>query len=393
MASQKLLRASEVAVFTDAELDDFLEASCLPNGDRVVEVEDPDNLPESFLQRLRQRHHVAAPFPPQAPRHLVAPLHRRTCTKNRWKKKKRRITSSSDGGRPFYPIELLPSISRNPEQYPDILRPWAEPSKPPLWNIFSTQWWLWFCFRGYQDANREVFKGKMDKYHRVMLRNLARFSITLPPQIEFQEDKRTGADKIGLRIGLSSIQYELRVAQLKWTADQIPLLQAEQKRDTEASLKRNGTGGNDSATAEPLAKKRRTHDPEGVVANRQPPETLSDSRPENSVPPNDAQSELSAAELEIGITGERSAPKADSVPDTQGCRRSGVDAEQVHKKPADSGHHHDNSNAAPIMSQQEDSRATGRITAVAASGEAPTTRCRSVSGNGEDDGSCSGKAP
>lgn len=49
----KLLLASQVAAFTDAELDQYLEASRLPNGDRMVEVEDPDNLPESFIQRLR----------------------------------------------------------------------------------------------------------------------------------------------------------------------------------------------------------------------------------------------------------------------------------------------------------------------------------------------------
>ena len=49
----KLLLASEVVAFTDAELDRYLEANRLPNGDRMVEVEDPDNLPESFIQRLR----------------------------------------------------------------------------------------------------------------------------------------------------------------------------------------------------------------------------------------------------------------------------------------------------------------------------------------------------
>ena len=51
--NRKLLRASEVVAFTDAELDQYLEASRLPNGDCMVEVDDPDNLPESFIQRLR----------------------------------------------------------------------------------------------------------------------------------------------------------------------------------------------------------------------------------------------------------------------------------------------------------------------------------------------------
>lgn len=51
--TQRLLLASELAAFTDAELDHYLEASRLPNGDCMVQVVDPDNLPDSFINRLR----------------------------------------------------------------------------------------------------------------------------------------------------------------------------------------------------------------------------------------------------------------------------------------------------------------------------------------------------
>lgn len=51
--TQRLLLASEVVAFTDAELDQYLEASRLPNGDRMVQVVDPDNLPDIFINRLR----------------------------------------------------------------------------------------------------------------------------------------------------------------------------------------------------------------------------------------------------------------------------------------------------------------------------------------------------
>lgn len=45
--------AREVVAFNDAELDRFLEENSLNDGAMVVEVEDPENLPASFIQRLR----------------------------------------------------------------------------------------------------------------------------------------------------------------------------------------------------------------------------------------------------------------------------------------------------------------------------------------------------
>jgi hypothetical protein len=50
--SRKYL-ASDVVAFSDAQLDQYLEEHRLDGGAMVVEVEDPENLPQSFIQRLR----------------------------------------------------------------------------------------------------------------------------------------------------------------------------------------------------------------------------------------------------------------------------------------------------------------------------------------------------
>lgn len=51
-ASGKVL-AREIAAYTDAELDEYLEKHSLEDGTVIVQVHDPENLPESFIYRLR----------------------------------------------------------------------------------------------------------------------------------------------------------------------------------------------------------------------------------------------------------------------------------------------------------------------------------------------------
>ncbi len=47
-------RACDLVAMTDAELDHYLQQHCLDDGVAIdIEVEDPENLPESFIQRLR----------------------------------------------------------------------------------------------------------------------------------------------------------------------------------------------------------------------------------------------------------------------------------------------------------------------------------------------------
>jgi hypothetical protein len=45
--------ARDVVAYSDAELDQYLEECCVDGGPMVVDVEDPENLPETFIQRLR----------------------------------------------------------------------------------------------------------------------------------------------------------------------------------------------------------------------------------------------------------------------------------------------------------------------------------------------------
>lgn len=45
--------ARDIAAYSDAELDQYLEEHRLDGGAMAVEVEDPENLPQSFIERLR----------------------------------------------------------------------------------------------------------------------------------------------------------------------------------------------------------------------------------------------------------------------------------------------------------------------------------------------------
>ncbi|KAJ3579605.1 hypothetical protein NPX13_g963 [Xylaria arbuscula] len=47
--------ARDFVAFDDVELDQYLDAHRLEGGAATVDVEDPENLPESFIQRLRDR--------------------------------------------------------------------------------------------------------------------------------------------------------------------------------------------------------------------------------------------------------------------------------------------------------------------------------------------------
>jgi hypothetical protein len=52
MASFQVL-ARDIAAFSDAQLDQDLTEHRLEGGAAAVHVQDPENLPESFIQRLR----------------------------------------------------------------------------------------------------------------------------------------------------------------------------------------------------------------------------------------------------------------------------------------------------------------------------------------------------
>lgn len=138
-----------------------------------------------------------------------------------------------------------------------------------------------------------------------MSRPLAKYSIT-PPPFEFQEDC-TGQDRLTDWIEFAcytcfvmrSMQkwdplgYTLKVAQLGWIADQIPLIQAEMKQEATAStegVKRDRAEDDQVDSGEPLTKRQKPLDSEEAAANFQPSETLSVSRPPpDTVPSGDPQ--------------------------------------------------------------------------------------------------------
>lgn len=65
----------------------------------------------------------------------------------------------NDGGRPLYPISLLEEVSKNPENYQEMLRPWLDipNANPPKWEVFMRQLRSWKEFRRWQKYNREDF--------------------------------------------------------------------------------------------------------------------------------------------------------------------------------------------------------------------------------------------
>ncbi|KAI1172980.1 hypothetical protein F4777DRAFT_601119 [Nemania sp. FL0916] len=193
--------ASELVALDDRELDRYLEDHL-----RTIEVEDPENLPESFIQRLRDR---ARPSSERAQSHpidlyevnarlLALPsdyAHRdrihdqvddkhtdHDCTAE--DERRRQISSTpgetpritqpptpddvvrkdeydklvNDGGRPVYPLPLFDQVAANPRQYLDILAPWQcetfDFGDHIYADVFKYQLDSWRGFRRFQLCNR-----------------------------------------------------------------------------------------------------------------------------------------------------------------------------------------------------------------------------------------------
>ncbi|KAI3328348.1 hypothetical protein F4824DRAFT_483723 [Ustulina deusta] len=182
---QKLL-ACDLAAFSDVELDRYLDEHRLQCGARIVEVEDPENLSESFIQRLRDRARRppsdVAPSRPVDLDQVNARLLEFSAQANPSRSLSPRPASpplSDDdatlppippeesatiwynklvlkGGRPLYPIHRFREIEANPTAYRDLLQPWQYyPNENfPDPQVFWEQWASWMGFRRFQDSNR-----------------------------------------------------------------------------------------------------------------------------------------------------------------------------------------------------------------------------------------------
>ena len=89
-----------------------------------------------------------------------------------------------NGGRPWYPLERLDQVSRNPSQHGDLLRAWT--SSPDDFQVFGRQFARWMDFGKWQQNRRNEFEGRVHEYTAWARRKLAKASITRP--FEFNND-------------------------------------------------------------------------------------------------------------------------------------------------------------------------------------------------------------
>ncbi|KAK4149736.1 hypothetical protein C8A00DRAFT_37666 [Chaetomidium leptoderma] len=177
------LRARDLVAFSDAELDRYLEQHRLDDGVAIdIDVEDPENLPESFIQRLRDKaRHMgdaarsgavnldevnarllgtaSSGAPARAPSPPYVPGRSPTVLPSPPQGRARRHYDElvREGGRPMYPIELIDRVAKDPTAYRHLLRPWTTfgpADRSEWWMIFETQLYHWECFRRWQAHNR-----------------------------------------------------------------------------------------------------------------------------------------------------------------------------------------------------------------------------------------------
>ncbi|RWA03794.1 hypothetical protein EKO27_g11311 [Xylaria grammica] len=177
--------ARDLVALSDVELDRYLEAHRLEGGATgaaAVVVEDPQNLPESFIQRLRDRArkmgNAAQSLPVDLDRVNVRlleipadndPLPRPLfgtgkSTTEPGTPTRTYVIYARDryhelinrGGRPLYPVDLLDSVAEDPRAYRDMLRPWLDHHNqdPPEWDLYGKQLRRWKAFLHWQQKNR-----------------------------------------------------------------------------------------------------------------------------------------------------------------------------------------------------------------------------------------------
>ncbi|KAK3388288.1 hypothetical protein B0T20DRAFT_365067, partial [Sordaria brevicollis] len=94
-----------------------------------------------------------------------------------------------DGCRPLFPLSLLPQVSKDPDAYRDMLRPWTEyPDTPSSedWGVFSRQLCRWKEFRAWQLVNRRQtigFSEYLDQERR-QLEMMEEYKVIAAPDFE-----------------------------------------------------------------------------------------------------------------------------------------------------------------------------------------------------------------
>ncbi|GAB1319406.1 hypothetical protein MFIFM68171_09616 [Madurella fahalii] len=157
MASTKTgnakLSARDLVALDDTEFDQYLANSRSSNGGAIPEIIGLERLlphqRDIFFQRLKER-----PGNPDAVAFLTQAL---TCIVNLVRGDERVYYSElvSDGGRPWYPINLLDEVSENPAKYREMLRYWHSPDQDKP-SVFRKQSKEWQRFRQFQKDNRGI---------------------------------------------------------------------------------------------------------------------------------------------------------------------------------------------------------------------------------------------
>ncbi|KAI0143500.1 hypothetical protein GGR57DRAFT_484021 [Xylariaceae sp. FL1272] len=174
--------ARDLVAFNDVELDQYLEEHRLEGGATTVDVEDPENLPESFIQRLRDRAQNtsdvarAVDLNRVTARLLEIPADHNALPQPYFRRAGSIISSTdsgpptprqvyeisrydelvNDSGRPLYPIDLVNDVAEDPKAHQDMLRPWLNclDADPPEWEVFHEQLVHWRDFRNWQAQAR-----------------------------------------------------------------------------------------------------------------------------------------------------------------------------------------------------------------------------------------------
>ncbi len=94
-----------------------------------------------------------------------------------------------NGGRAWYPINLLEGVSKDPERYRELLCYWRSGigADPDSWDVFEGQYYRWHKFRTWREKRRKEFEGRISEYTGWAKRLLNRH-FTTPFEFEFDED-------------------------------------------------------------------------------------------------------------------------------------------------------------------------------------------------------------
>ncbi|KJZ76552.1 hypothetical protein HIM_03888 [Hirsutella minnesotensis 3608] len=195
--------------FNDAELAQFMEKHRHPNGDFQLPVDGWDRITkeeqDSLAERLKTQQRALAENPTMHSHvldleQLDARLGEVAANNNTptWSRARNHERSHpptpffdfeadarelemeaydnlvKDGGRPLYQIGLLEDVSKNPDKYCEMLRPWQNRlDTMKSWFVFQRQWKSWDDFRKWQRDNRGLedddggFPGYVERLRRL----------------------------------------------------------------------------------------------------------------------------------------------------------------------------------------------------------------------------------